>query len=238
MTVAEDLREAFTGKRGKVLLIGGGLAVAGYVIYTRWNGAPASDLPAPGEDMTAVEADATRVPQTDPEVGNTNTGSTSGRPDTNLSWLSQGTDFLQGRGASATSAASALTKALDGEPLSAQERAWVSQWIAVGGYPPDGMPPLNSTAPTSTKVTAAPTNLRAKTIGKYSAVIDWTKVTNATGYNVTVTGAGKNQTYNPLFDWTTIAGLKSGTKYTVKVQGRSRDGSAGPASTISFTTKK
>lgn len=238
MTVAEDLRAAFTGTRGKVLLIGGGLAVGGYVIYTRWNGTP-QDLPAPGEDMTAVEADATRVPQTDPEVGNTSTGSTSGRPDTNLSWLSKGTDFLIGRGASAAAAAGALTKALDGEPLTAQERAWVSSWIAAsdGGYPPDGMPPLNSTAPTSTKVSAAPTNLRVKTNGKYSAVIDWTKVTNANGYKIVVTGPGKNTTYWSLFDWTTIAGLKSQTTYRVTVAGRARDGSIGPASTLSFKTK-
>ncbi len=236
MSVAEDLREAFTGRRGKILLIGGGLAVVGYVAYTRWNGTP-TDAP-PAEDQTPVEADATRVPQTDPEVGNTTTTGGNGRPSTNLEWISQGVDFLAGRGVSAGSASSALDKALAGEQLSTQEKAWVSSWIGVGGYPPDGMPPLNSAPPATTKVTSAPTNLRTKTVGRTTAVLDWTKVANVDGYRVVVTGPKKNQTYWPLFDWTTVAGLQPNSTYTASVAGRARDGSIGPTATLKFKTNK
>jgi hypothetical protein len=143
----DNVKEAFQGKRGKILLIGGGAAIAVYVWYTRRNGTPD---PAAAADPTAVVADGPsgRTPQTDPEVGNTSTGSVGPRKYTNnADWLSDGTSFLQGRGTPAGNAYDALTKALAGLTLTAQEIAWVSQVIGALGAPPEGMPPLNASAP-------------------------------------------------------------------------------------------
>lgn len=240
MSVGDDVKEAFSGKRGKVLLIGGGLAIVGYVAYTRYTGSASSDVIDPNE-QTAVETDSNRVPQTDPEVGNTSSGSTSSRPDTNAGWISQGTDFLIGRGAGAGAANTALNKALEGSQLSAQEHAWVSQWIAVGGSPPDGMPPLQATPPasTTTKVTQAPGAFKVTTVTSNAANFDWIAVANSDGYRLTVVGPGKNQQYWPRFDWyATVAGLKPNSEYTASVCGRAKDGSMGPTSTIKFRTKK
>lgn len=140
-----NVREAFQGRRGKILIVGGGLAVAAYVIYTRRNGTPEA---VPPDEVVPVEGEG-RVPQTDPEVGNTDSdaGGKPGRPTNNAAWISDGVDFLIGRGTPAAAAYDAITKALGGLPMSSQQVAWVSQVISALGSPPEGMPPLNSSAP-------------------------------------------------------------------------------------------
>jgi hypothetical protein len=115
--------------------------------------------------------------------------------------------------------------------------------ITAIGSPPDGMPPLNSTPATpapSTTVTAAPTNLRIKSKGQTTMLVDWTGVKNTVGYLVTVTGGGLKspKKYWPLFDWVTVAGLKKNTEYTITVNGRNRNGTLGPAATIKARTNK
>lgn len=144
----DNVKEAFQGKRGKILIVGGAVAIAGYVWWTRRNGTPEE---VPTEDPTVTDGPSGRTPQTDPEVGNTSTGSTGGtgprKYTNNADWLADGTSFLQGRGTPAANAYDALTKALGGLPLSQQEIAWVSQVLSALGAPPEGMPPLNAQAP-------------------------------------------------------------------------------------------
>lgn len=241
MSAAEDVREAFQGKRGKILIIGGGAAIAAYVWWTRSNGTP--EEVDPNATTPTVTEGSSRTPQTDPEVGNTSTGSTTRRPGTNAEWLSDGTDFLIGRGTPAATAYNVLNKALGGEQVTEQEKALVSQVITGIGSPPDGMPPLNSapaTAPASTTVTAAPTNLVIKSRTRSTLLVDWTGVKNTVGYLVTVTGGGLSspKKYWPLFDWATVAGLKPNTEYTITVAGRNRNGSTGPAASIKARTAK
>lgn len=143
MSALDEVKEAFQGKRGKILLVGGGLAIAAYVWYSRTHATTADTTP---EDTTSGATP--RDPQTDPTVGNDTQGGTgTGRPTTNLGWLSQGTEVLVGRGVPAGLAFSALSKFLDGDQLTAQESAWVGQVLAVLGVPPEGAPPLNAGAP-------------------------------------------------------------------------------------------
>lgn len=239
MSAADDVKEAFSGTRGKVLLIGGGLAIAAYVWWTRSN----TGTPEPVDPEAVVTEGSARVPQTDPEVGNTSTGSTSTRPETNAGWLSDGTDFLIGRGTPASTAYNVLNKALGGEQLTDQEKALVSQVITAIGSPPDGMPPLASTPSTpsqSNTVKTAPTNLRIASRGQTTFLVDWTKVANAVGYRVTVSGGGLKspKVYYPLFDWNTVAGLKRNTEYTISVCGRNPNGTMGPTATIKARTNK
>lgn len=144
----DNVKEAFHGKRGKILLFGGGAVVIAYVWWTRRNGTP--ETPA-ADDPTTADGPSGRTPQTDPEVGNTSDTGTLGprKYANNADWLADGTSFLQGRGTPAGNAYDALTKALGGLQLTAQEIAWVSQVIGALGAPPEGMPPLNAGAPPS-----------------------------------------------------------------------------------------
>lgn len=244
MSVGEDVQEAFQGKRGKVLIIGGGLLIAAYVWYTRTSGSTPEEVVDPNAVAPVVTEGSSRTPQTDPEVGNDVQGATgTHRPENNAEWLSAGTDYLVGRGTPGSTAYNVLNKALGGEPLTEQEKALVSQVISGVGSAPDGMPPLNSAPPApakTTTVTTAPGHLRTAYPTRNSFSIYFDKVTNAVGYRVVVSGGGLKQakTYYPLFNWTSASGLSPGKRYTVTVAGRSSTGSYGPSSTTTATTKK
>lgn len=240
MSAAEDVQQAFEGKRGKILLVGGALAVVGYVAYTRWN-PPASDAIDPTSDAVGVETDATRVPQSQPPVGNdTQTGTATTRPTTNPSWQSQGVDLLVGRGASAAAAESALSKALTGEALTAQERAWVSQVIAVLGSAPDGMPPMTSEVPTTpgggtaTTLPPAPTNLRVQKLTRTSVTVTWNASPGAKGYRINFKGGIVDTKGTAM----TSNALKPNGNYGVVVKAYNDKGlSTGAASTVFHTPK-
>lgn len=238
MSAADDVREAFEGKRGKILLVGGALAIVGYVAYTRWNGTPAAADP---NEQTAVEGDATRVPQSQPPVGNdSQTGTVNARPTSNPDWVSQGTDVLVGRGAPAAAANSALSKALEGSQLTAQEMSWVSQVIAVLGSPPDGMPPINSAPPTGGgggaggKKPATPTGLRLAVNTPTRTMVSWVAVPTAKGYTIqfagrTLTASGPNANFT---------GLRPGGGYGITVRAFNNYGTSGKASLTWHTPKK
>lgn len=242
MSGLDDIKEAFQGKRGKVLLIGGGLAVAAYVWYVR------SHPTTPTTDDTTTTTDGLvssgtgsggTSPQSDPTVGNSSTGTaTTSRPTTNAGWLSDATDFLAGRGVPSGDAYSALSKALDGQQITDKERAWVSQAITAVGTPPDGMPPLQS-APTTTTTTpaaalTAPTNLRVTATYTNGFGLAWSGVNGADGYLVSVNGKAMIRPYTA---GTTVYGLAPKTKYTITVSAQTKSGTAGPAASTSGTTK-
>lgn len=239
MSAADDIREAFQGRRGKILIVGGAIAIVGYVAYTRWNGTP-EEVIDPTE-QTPVESDATRVPQSQPPVGNdTQTGTVNTRPQTNPDWISQGVDVLRGRAVPADAAFTALSKALEGSQVTSQESAWVSQVIAVLGSPPEGMPPLNSAPPTQPggggKAPAAPGGLRVSALSPTAATISWSPVPTAEGY--TVKFSGRIITVKPPSGPNArFTNLKKGGGYAATVQAYNRYGT-GPASTIKWTTPK
>lgn len=237
MTATDDVKEAFQGKRGKVLLIGGGVAIVGYVLYTRYNG-QAEAVPADPDATEAVASDSgLRVPQTDPEVGNTSTGSTQkALPTTNAEWLADATDFLVGRGTPSSAAFNALNKALGGEPLTPAEMALVSQAISALRTPPEGMPPLQAstaTTPGGAKLGAV-TGLKATAVNKTSISWAWTKVAGAEGYNIYLNGVKRTPA---LFASQSIAGLKPNTSYTIRVAAR-KGTAVGPYTSQTTKTKK
>jgi hypothetical protein len=137
MSGLDNLREVFQGRRGVVLLAGGAV-FAGYLYWTRGRtGTPA---------LSAVPGDrpGTRAPSS-PSSPDSEPGTR--RPENNAEWLALAVDVLMGRGTPGGIAFTALSKALAGQPLTAQEQALVSQAIQALGTPPGGMPPLNSTPP-------------------------------------------------------------------------------------------
>jgi hypothetical protein len=143
VSVADNIKEAFSGTRGKVL-VGIGVVVIGYLYWTRGRNGAGETYE---EELVPDTSPAGRTPQTDPEVGNDTQGDTTRRPTTNAEWQSAGVDILVGRGTPGTTAFKAISNALNGLPISQQESALVSQVISVLGSPPEGMPPLNITAP-------------------------------------------------------------------------------------------
>lgn len=219
--VMGNVKEAFSGRRGKILIIGGGAAIAAYVIYTRRNGTPEIIT---DDELTPVPG-VGRVPQTDPPVGNTQTGSTTRRPETNADWLTQGVDLLVGRGTPGANAHDALTKALGGLALTTQQIAWVSQVISVLGSAPEGMPPLNATAPPGGGGTTpppasglgAPSGLKQIGASRGSITIAWNPAAGASSYIVTK-GPAPYVKYNvgarTNMEW---KGLRPGTTHTFSV---------------------
>lgn len=232
-SAADSVREAFQGRRGKILLVGGGVAVAAYVIWTRRTGTPE---PVPGDELgdglTPVPGPGGRSPQTDPTVGNDNQGSiTPRRPTTNAEWLTAGVDFLVGRGVSGAAAQSALTKALGGQAVTTQETAWVSQVIGALGSPPEGMPPLGSSPadpnPQAPATLPAPL-LHHVTTTSTTAKMSWNPVPGAKNYIVYRTGgvsragvAGTSYTFT---------GLRPNTDYGFQVAAVSSSGRRGALS--------
>ena len=146
-TLTEDLKEAFSGDRGKVLLIGGAAALA-VIWWTRQTGAP-QGIPeeALGAQGAAGGGGGGFLSGTAPSgvAG----GAGSSRPQNNAQWLSQGVDVLlaQANPPSGADAYSALAKALDGKPLTQVEINMVSYVISRLGTPPEGMPPLAPAPP-------------------------------------------------------------------------------------------
>jgi len=238
----DSVKEAFQGKRGKVLLIGGGAAVAAYVWWTRRTGT-ATDTTATDTTATDTTADGPsgRTPQTDPEVGNTTTTDTTGgrKYTSNADWLADGTSFLQGRGTPAANAYDALTKALAGNQLTSQQIAWVSQVISALGAPPEGMPPLNAGAPTTGTGTAvvmkAPTGLKVVNTTTSQIGLDWTALPGVKGYRAYVNGKQNGNTVT--YSNTNVRYLSKGKQYTITVKGVYPGDKLGPAATITGKTK-
>jgi len=218
-----NVKEAFQGKRGKILLIGGA-AVVGYLYFTRGRGG----TPETVEEDIAVPNPG-RVPQSEPGdfAGGTGGGAApSGRPTTNEAWLTQGVDVLVGRGSPSGSAYSALRKALDGAQITSQEAAWINQVISALGSPPEGMPPLNIAPPTTPgggggtptppKALPGPAKLRASATTS-TVTLRWSKPPSSPATIVHGPNGVKHTIPAPL-TVTVFTGLKKGTRYGFQAQ--------------------
>lgn len=157
MSLVDTLRESFSGTRGKVLIIGG-LALTGYLLWTRKGTGDTGTTGDAAEDpysSTATGGGASPA-VTSPTSGDASTG----KPENNGEWLSQGVDLLGINGMGAADAYNALSLALAGEPLTTVQYNAVSLVVSRLGTPPDGMPPLAHAAPSTT--TTPPTTTPAK----------------------------------------------------------------------------
>lgn len=233
----DSVKEAFQGKRGKILLFGGAAAIAVYVWWTRRNGTPEVAAPDTTDDTTDTGTPSAGSPQSDPTVGNQSTGSGTRKYDNNADWLADATDFLTGRGVPAGSAYNALNKALGGQQLTAQEQAWVSQVIGALGAPPEGMPPLNSSPPASTGSVAlkAPSGIKVTSSTTTSITLDWAPVAGAKGYKLLVDG--KQNGSSVLYSGGTVRYLGKNTQHTIGVQAIGAGDKVGPIGSISARTK-
>jgi hypothetical protein len=148
MSLPDQLRDAFTGTRGKVLIVVG-LGLTGYLLWTRRNTKP--DATTTGDTATdGFSSDAPGTPGYVGSVSNPGTDTTTTAPQSNEEWLSRGSAYLAARGIDAATAYSALRHALDGTPLTTVEYNAVSLVLGALGTPPEGMPALSHAAPSTT----------------------------------------------------------------------------------------
>lgn len=153
MSIVDTLKSSWSGP-GKKWVIGGAVLGLGYLWWTRVRDA----TPSTGDATISPGGAAVADPVTPAGGDYTPTTSTT-RPQTNGEWLAYVTARLQlppyNRPAIATF--NALTKALGGEPLTTAEASIVEIALQVGGTPPEGMPKLNISAPTTGGTTTTPT---------------------------------------------------------------------------------
>lgn len=141
---------ALTAKLKKVPPAGWVVLAGGAFVGYRWySGRQVTPAPLPDGTEGDLVTDPGPLGYLSGTGGATTTGDApvSSKPsfDSNAEWASAAIDTLVARGFSAGFAQTAITKALDGEPLSLSEKAAVSLALALLGVsPPAGMPPLNS----------------------------------------------------------------------------------------------
>lgn len=146
MSVLDDVKGGLKTPQGKAIaaVVTGGLA---YLWWTRGRaGVPAGDQ----GDVTTTD----RVPAGGSGGGGGGqTGTTADRPADNEAWLQRAVSVLSNPPYNNDPIAvyDALRRALDGLSITAAQQAMVSNAIGVVGSPPNGMPPLNTTAPDTSK---------------------------------------------------------------------------------------
>jgi hypothetical protein len=215
VSVADDVKNAFKGNRGKVLVVIG-VGIAGYLWWTRSRtpSTPTDVVPAADGLHTSASAPSGSTGDT----SSTGSSSSNGRPTSNAEWLSRAVEIL---GAppynySQTAVYDAIQKAFLGEPITAQEENWVRAAMAALGSPPEGMPPLNISAPggnpqggnpppPSPGVPGSVTGLHPTGVGPDFISVAWSPVSGATGYHLI-----ESSPYGH-----TDHGTISGTSYTV-----------------------
>lgn len=144
-----EIKKAFSGDRGKILVLIG----AGGALYLWWTRARTPSTP---QDVTGP--DGLHAPGAGSAPGGS-TGSgevpgpaapDSGRPKSNAEWLDKAVKILSNPpwNYSATGVWNAIMKAFEGSPISPMEENWIRAAMSALGSPPEGMPPLNITAPT------------------------------------------------------------------------------------------
>lgn len=147
MAIGETLKGAVAGP-GRKWLIGGAVLGGVYLWWTRARGSsPESDPSAQITPGGAAVAD----PVTPPGGDYSEPATPRERPQTNSDWLMEAvaTLILPPYNRPAVATYNALVKALGGEPLTTAEGAIVNDAITAVGSPPEGMPKLNISAPTT-----------------------------------------------------------------------------------------
>jgi hypothetical protein len=252
MTVADDVKTAFQGNRGKVLvLVGAG--IAGYLWWTR------SRTPSTPQEITPAP-DGLHTSATTPSgsTGDTAGSTTShGRPTTNAEWLDRAVNIL---GAppynySETAVYNAIQKALLGEPITAQEENWVRAAMAALGSPPEGMPPLNISAPNGNPQTPPPSGVPGP-VGGLSARsgafqqapggglmnnyidVSWSASAGATGYHL-IESSPYGRTDHGTISGTSyrVGGLAApDTDHRITVTARNAAGESAPRDVVIHTS--
>lgn len=242
MALTDTLKGAWSGN-GKKWVIGGAVLGGGYLWWTRVRSAkPAT---AAGDATITAGGSAVAAPVT-PPGGDYSPSTNATRPSTNGQWIEQVVTILIAAPYNRPGIATwnALSKALNGDPLTTAEAAIVELAIQVRGTPPEGMPPLNMTGGSTGTDTTPPASLAAPTgfrdtgrVWRDALELHWDAVPGATGYTIKDLGTGKNTDLGPVTG-TMMNGLVHNGSYNYQIAAKDATGAVGPySSTLSAHTK-
>lgn len=216
-----------------VVVVAGGLGIA---YYTRGHSASADTTPVDDTSSPAGVGDGSVGGWTSTSAG-TQTSDAASAPTTNEEWAYRATAYLIGIGTPSTTAQSATSKYIAEQQLSVAEYSLIALSLIAIGPLPSPLSNAGSTAPPATTVKlSAPAALKASSVGRTSATLDWTPVSGAHGYRFFVNG--KQSGVAIVYSKGTIYSLKPKTKYTLGVCAIDGSGTNGPIATIPVTTKK
>lgn len=170
MAISDTVKEAFTGPGRKWLVIG----VLGGGVYLWWTRMRGSKAPAAGADTVTLDQTGAATDTGGPVVGtgtgpggstqDTNANPGASPPEDNGTWIQQAVARLQlpPYNGDPVGIFNALTKALDGEPVTPAEANLVGWAIQVEGTPPGGAPAI-AIIPTPKPTTTPPPTAPAPT---------------------------------------------------------------------------
>lgn len=220
----------------KRVLVGVGVAVAGYLGWRYYRSGSGAESVDPGAQDPGYE-DAGTIPSVDGATdwygaGSSSSGdvtsSTQQPLTTNAQWSQYARDqLLSADVASGQAISEALGNYLAGRPLTSSQQTIVQAAIAYAGYPPVGTHVVVPGGDTEIKV--APTGLKVTGRSATSITLSWAGVAGAAFYDVYRSGAGANAVRSNATA-ATIAGLQPNTSYTFQVAAVSGAGVAGPKS--------
>jgi len=224
------------GPVNKKVLIGAGVAVAGFLAWRYYLAGSGSTSVDEGAEDTGYE-DGGTIPAVEGATdwygaGSSSTGdTTSSTPQamtTNAQWSQYARDqLLAADVASGADIGAALGNYLAGKPLTSAQQTIVQAAIAYAGYPPVG---THVVVPGGdTEITVAPTGLKVIGTSPNSVTLSWAAVAGADFYDVYRSGAASNAVRSTATS-ATISGLNSNTSYTFQVAAVSGSGKAGPKS--------
>jgi hypothetical protein len=192
----ENINVPAVGKVDRRWVLAGGAAVAGIILFTYWRNARAAGEEPIGEGETYAGDQWTP----DAYIGATAPGGETydpgdiedTTPTTNAEWSQRVVDLLENVGYDRNKAAATVGKYLSGQPLDATEKLIIQTAIALLGNPPAGALPIipgptPPTTPPPATTLQPPAGLTARPgIGKGRGryVLTWSKVPDATGYQV------------------------------------------------------
>lgn len=232
-----------------IIAVGGGIGIA---VYMRRNGGGGVDPGVTGVEDQGIGEQGGNT-STPPGVGGglgNNIAPLPSAPTTNDEWLQRAADHLVGKGLSGSQVAYSLSRWLEGESLSAQDRAIVDMAIAAVGNPPVSPPPAANKPPDPPTVPprhippmpgtpgkkpakpAPPVAPHLVSQSKSSATLGVTHIDRATGYKWMLNGSLYNST---AMNTITITNLHKGQKYTVAVQGVNASGTSDWSRGFTFT---
>lgn len=123
-------------------IVGGVVLLGGYYWYSSNKKANAAgqltQITGSPIDQTSSLYPTVATTPTDTVTANTGSVLGSDTMETNLTWVSRGVKLLASAGVNGVTASNALTKYLNGQPITSLESNYVSKVLTNIGYPPDG----------------------------------------------------------------------------------------------------
>lgn len=222
------------GGVNKKVLIGVGVAGAGYIGYRYYQNYKANQDATATADTPGFDDTSQTLPVVDggSDISGTSNGETDTtvdgtEPTTNAAWTQEAEMYLEESGYDAQSVSEALGKYITSQPLTSAEQSIVSSAIAVAGYPPVGN--ISIIPGGDATLTTAPTGVKVLGTTDTTVTVQFSQVPGAAYYRGYRNGVGTNVSSNTVSPML-FAGLEPNTSYTFKIAAVTSGNAVGPQS--------